>query len=149
MTDYTTEYLGVRQLVEKYIDAVNRRSAADWAATWAPEGTWDLAPGRAVAGRDAIVPMWEAAMAGLPMAILVLHGGVITGRDGDVCTSRWYIGEYLKGGDGTPRMVIGCYHDTCRLVDGQWRFVKRAYNPLYSGAPDLTGDVMPVDVSRA
>jgi ketosteroid isomerase-like protein len=133
-----SDYAAIRQLVERYVDAVNQRDAEAWGACWAPDGTWDLGPDRQVQGRENFVPAWKAAMAGLPMAILTVHGGVFEGREGDTARARWYISEYLRGGDGVPRFVVGCYHDQYRLIDGDWHFVRRTYERLYNGAPDLS-----------
>ena len=32
----------IRQLVEKYADAVCRRHKEDWASTWSEDSIWDL-----------------------------------------------------------------------------------------------------------
>ena len=32
----------IRQLVEKYADAVNRVDKEDWASTWCEDSEWDL-----------------------------------------------------------------------------------------------------------
>lgn len=58
----SNEYVAIRELCERYVDAVNRRDAKDWGATWAPDAVWDLGRGP-VQGRDQIVAAWEGAMA--------------------------------------------------------------------------------------
>ena len=45
----------IRQLVEKYADAVNRVDKEDWASTWCEDSEWDLSSMPAVTGKDAIV----------------------------------------------------------------------------------------------
>lgn len=143
------EYLALRQLVEAYADAVCRRDAEDWGATWAPDGEWDLGPGRSMTGRDKIVPFWSQIMGTFPMAIQVITGGKVLWVDGNRAAARWYITEYLRTDDGTNRVGHGVYHDRYVRIDGQWRFARRSYNLLYSGAPDLTGDVFPFPAEKA
>ena len=41
----------IRNLVEKYADAVCRRDEADWASTWAEDAVWDLSSMPPVKGK--------------------------------------------------------------------------------------------------
>jgi uncharacterized protein (TIGR02246 family) len=135
-------YTELRQLVERYADAVCRRDAAAWGGTWAPDGVWDLGRGKAE-GREQVVAFWKQAMSGFPMAIQIIHNGVVLSHDGDAATARWYLSEYLHTADGGRRLGVGVYHDTYRRIDGRWHFALRKYNLLYSGAPDLSGEALP------
>jgi hypothetical protein len=142
-------YLELRKLVERYADAVCRRDSDDWGATWAKEGEWDLGPGRSMKGRDTIVPFWTQIMGTFPMAIQIVTGGVLLRADESKAAARWYITEYLATGDGGKRVGHGVYHDDYVVEDGEWKFAKRSYNLLYSGAPDLTGDIFPFPAEKA
>ena len=50
--------LALRDLMARYVDAVNRSEAAAWAATWAEDGVWSLL-GTSVSGRDNILELWQ------------------------------------------------------------------------------------------
>lgn len=138
------DYISIRRLVEKYADAVQRRDAPDWASCWAEDGVWDLGPGRQVKGRDTIVGMWKQAMGGFPMAIQLIHGGVVEQVEGNTATARWYLTELLQTPDGGKRLGAGVYRDSyVKDATGTWLFQLRRYSLLYNGAPDLSGQAMP------
>lgn len=139
MSDLYTE---LRQLVERYADAVCRRDADDWGATWAPDGVWDL--GRAKSeGRENMVAFWLQAMSAYPTAIQIIHGGTVLEEGTTTARARWYLSEYLFVNDGSRRLGVGVYHDDYVKLDGKWHFKKRKYALLYSGAPDLSGTPFP------
>lgn len=139
---YAMEYVEIRQLVERYADAVQRIDADDWADCWAPDGVWDLG-GRAIEGRDAVVGFWKQVMPTFPFVVQVVHSGVITSVDGDRATGRWYLSEYMHRADGAAAHGIGCYRDEYVRIGGEWKFARRRYDLLYSGPPDLSGQANP------
>ncbi len=136
------EYVAIRELCERYVDAVNRRDAQDWGATWAPDATWDLGRGP-VQGREQIVAAWEAAMAGFPHVIMWVHSGVIESVDGDHASARWYHQENLVFPDESRQVGMGVYRDKLVRLDGEWHFENRKYDLLYFGPPDLSGSFNP------
>ncbi len=133
--------LAIRDLVARYIDAVNRYHAEDWAATWAEDATWDLM-GTVVEGREAIVELWKGAMGGFEFALMMLNSGTLS-VDGDTASGRWYLTEHLKMGDGSSNMTLGVYDDEYSRATGSWLFSRRTYNVIYQGPPDLTGNYIP------
>ncbi len=136
------EYVALRQLCERYVDAVNRRAGADWSATWAPDAVWDLGNGP-VAGREAILATWQAAMAGFPHVVMWVHPGVVDSVTGDTAKARWYHQEILHLADGSRQVGMGVYRDQYVRLDGEWRFAVRKYDLLYFGPPDLSGAFNP------
>ena len=80
----------IRQLVEKYADAVNRVDKDDWASTWCEDSEWDLSSMPAVTGKDAIVELWVNAMAGFPFVAQLIQNGT-TEINGDTATGRWSV----------------------------------------------------------
>ena len=98
----------IRQLVEKYADAVNRVDKEDWASTWCEDSEWDLSSMPAVSGKDAIVELWVNAMAGFPFVAQLIQNGT-TEINGDTATGRWYIVEHIqtteKDSDGNPCLL--------------------------------------------
>ncbi len=137
--------LAIRGLVAAYADAVNRRSAEDWAACWAPDGVWDLGGGRTVEGREAAVALWTKLMAGFPWVIQVVLNGTVT-LDGSAgtATARWYLSEvFHKPEDGSGTLTYGVYHDRyVRLPEG-WRFARRRYDTMFRGPLPAGAEVSP------
>jgi hypothetical protein len=129
--------LAIRDLVARYIDAVNRYHAEDWAATWAEDATWDLM-GTVVEGREAILQLWQGAMSGFEFALMMLNSGTVT-VNGQRATGRWYLTEHLKTVDGGSNMTLGVYDDEYSCASGSWLFARRSYHVIYQGSPDLSG----------
>jgi len=124
----TDDQIAIRALIDSYTDAVFRRDADAWGATWAQDALWNLA-GTHVRGRDAIVGLWVQAMAGFPfVAFFAQVGSIIV--DGDQATGRVYTHEYLELADGSISRPVGQYLDVyARTADG-WRFAERHFSIL-------------------
>lgn len=60
------ERLALRELIERYADAVNRVDAQSWGDTWADDGAWSLPDLPEIKGRDSIVAAWSSAMQTFP-----------------------------------------------------------------------------------
>jgi len=140
----------IRQLVEKYADAVNRVDKEDWASTWCDDSEWDLSSMPAVKGKDAIVELWVNAMAGFPFVAQLIQNGT-TEINGDTATGRWYIVEHIqtteKDSEGNPVgfFNIGVYQDKYIKENGKWLFQLRKYAVLYNdnGTGNMTGTANP------
>lgn len=129
--------LAIRDLAARYIDAVNRYNADDWAATWAEDATWDLM-GHVVEGRQAILELWQGAMSGFDMVVMMMNSGTVS-VDGDRANGRWYMTEHLKPREGDANVTLGVYNDEYSREGGSWLFTRRAYQVIYQGPPDLSG----------
>jgi hypothetical protein len=58
---------------------------------------------------------------------------------GDSATGRWLIVEYLQWSTGAGGQNIGRYRDRyVRGADGEWRFARREFHPIYLGPADLS-----------
>ncbi|MEM0954919.1 MAG: nuclear transport factor 2 family protein [Pseudomonadota bacterium] len=142
MSASTTQHeLAIRDLVARYIDAVNRYNAEDWAATWHRDARWDLM-GTIVEGSEAILGLWKGAMGSFDAALMMLNSGTVA-VDGESARGRWYVTEHLKPAEGDPNMTLGVYDDEYVLEDGQWLFSSRRYHVMYQGAPDMSGVINP------
>ena len=136
--------LAIRDLVARYADAVARRDAEAWAATWAEDGEWHIF-GQPTRGRDAVVALWKTLMGTLPFVLQVPSSGIIrvAGARG---TGRWHVTEYGKRNDGAGTLTLGTYQDEyCRRGD-DWRFRLRRFDALYMGPPDLSARALPLPV---
>ena len=85
-----SDQFAIRNLIETYADAVFRRDAEAWGATWAQDATWHLM-GNTVAGRPAIVGAWSEAMKGFKFVAFFSQPGPIQ-INGDVAPR---FGEFL------------------------------------------------------
>jgi len=124
-------------LIDSYNDAVNRRDADAWAATWHVDAEWDLM-GQLIKSRDAIVGGWQHAIADFSYIGFTATPGSIE-VNGDQATARVYVRETLIQAEDKPendgkqnrRDIQGLYLDELLRVDGTWLFSKRAYSILF------------------
>jgi hypothetical protein len=128
----------VAELVHRYADAVVRRDGEQWGRCWADDAHWSLGPGRAVVGREAIVSLWMAAMAGFEAVIQNVYNGEVR-FDGERGEGRWYIGEHWKRVGGETGILLAHYDDTYVRVGGEWLFADRQLAVHYRGPADLSG----------
>jgi len=135
--------LALRNLMGRYADAVNRRDADAWVATWATDGVWNLL-GNPVSGRDNILALWQQMMASFEFA-LMLPSSCLFDVSGDTASGHWYLHEYTRDLQGNASTVLSRYLDTyIRRKNGQWLFQSRQYNFIYNGPADLSGTYTPL-----
>ena len=115
----------ITDLVAAYGDAVSRRDTAAWEATWAFDATWSLM-GHEVTGRDAIVALWQGAMAQFDAVSFVTALGPVS-IAGDTASARCQTHEVLRTTAGDVRRVAGTYDDSFVRRDGQWLFARRVF----------------------
>jgi ketosteroid isomerase-like protein len=130
--------LALRTLMSRYIDAVHRRDAAAWAATWDDNGSWNLM-GTQVTGKASIVALWQQMMAGLEFA-LMLPASCLFSIDGDTASGHWYLQEFTRDLEANASAIVSRYTDTYSKRTGQWLYQSRHYGVIYHGATDLGGN---------
>lgn len=121
--------IAIRELIETYADAVARRDAEAWAATWSEDAIWDLM-GHLVEGRAAIVAAWRAAMSGFEFVGFHANPGAIEVA-GAQAAARVYVRETLVPAGGGLRRIEGEYRDDLLKTPAGWRFSRRAYRILH------------------
>jgi uncharacterized protein (TIGR02246 family) len=124
--------LAIRELLDTYADAVTRRDAAAWGATWAEDAEWSLPDYPEIGttkGRTAIVAMWTEAMKGYPGIMFEAWPGSIE-IDGDSAVMRSYTAEVYDQ-NGTTLRDRGQYEDICVKVNGQWLFASRSFRNIH------------------
>jgi len=129
--------LALRNLMGRYADAVNRRDADAWVATWATDGVWNLL-GNPVSGRDNILALWQQMMGSFEFA-LMLPSSCLFNVEGDTANGHWYLHEYTRDLQGNASTVLSRYLDTYVRQCGQWLFQSRQYSFIYNGPADLSG----------
>jgi uncharacterized protein (TIGR02246 family) len=130
--------LALRNLMARYVDAVNRYDADAWIATWAEDGVWNLL-GNPVEGREAILGLWQQMMATFEYALL-FPSSCLFEIDGDSASGHWYIHEYSRDLEGNSGVILSRYVDTYVKRDGEWLFKTRDYGFIYNGPSDFSGD---------
>ena len=124
--------LAIRELLEAYADAVCRRDADDWGATWADDAEWSLPDYPEIGttkGKPAIVAMWTEAMKGYPGIRFQSWLGSIEVQ-GDRATMRSYTAEVYDQ-NGITMRDMGEYEDECVKVNGTWLFASRSFRNVH------------------
>lgn len=124
--------LAIRELLETYADAVTRRDADAWGATWAEDAEWSLPDYPELGtttGRPAIVAMWIEAMKAYPGIMFEAWPGSIA-ITGDTAAMRSYTSEVYDQ-DGVTMRDRGVYEDTCVKIDGRWFFKTRSFRNIH------------------
>lgn len=144
------DFVAVQRLVHRYADAVVRRDAEQWGSCWADDAVWDLGIGPPAEGREAIVELWQGAMAGMAAVVQTVHNGDVyrdvSGGDDATAIGHWYVDERYRTTDGAAGLLLARYDDEYVRVDGRWLFARRRLVALYHGPPDLTAPfALPTD----
>ena len=124
--------LAIRELLDTYADAVNRRDAKVWGETWAENAEWSLPDYPEIGttrGREAIVAMWVEAMKAYPGIMFHAWPGAIA-VEGDKAVMRSYTAEVYDR-DGRTMRDRGLYADTCVKIDGRWVFKSRSFRNIH------------------
>lgn len=121
----------IRELVDSYNDAVMRFDGDAWSSNWAEDAVWNLPGAGEIAGREAILTVWQGAMSAFSFVGFFASAGPIV-VNGESATGTWYQQEFLHGKDGGKRAVTGRYQDAYTKTDGRWYFQRRDYEVLHS-----------------
>lgn len=138
MSNTVEDEIALRNLMSRYVDAVHRRDADAWGATWDENATWNLM-GNDVTGKAAIVGLWQQMMAGFEFALMLPSSGLFT-VDGDQASGHWYLQEFTRDAQGNGGSIVSRYVDTYSRRDGQWLYQSRVYEIIYHGTQELAGN---------
>jgi hypothetical protein len=124
--------LAIRELIDRYADAITR---ADWdqhAAVFAEDATWEVAApfNFHVVGR-ANIREFVSDMS-MPMDFLVQPNGstVVHGLSETRASATTSVQELGRGPNGCLTN-FGIYYDTLEKRAGRWQFTRRKFQPLY------------------
>jgi uncharacterized protein (TIGR02246 family) len=122
----------LRQLVNRYCDAVIRGDPTAFAATWAEDGAWTL-DGRTARGRKQVAAQFERVMGryawlvqSAPQMVFEVDERAGTG------TGRVMVQERFKTARGRTGSLLGTYHDRFVRAGGQWLFAERSLETIES-----------------
>ncbi|MDO8251369.1 MAG: nuclear transport factor 2 family protein [Rhodoferax sp.] len=122
----TEDRLAIRELMDAYGDAVCRRNAEDWVATWAPDGHWSIR-GQEIAGRAALRTVWCQAMTAYKFVSFTSYPGALW-AEGDTVHARVQTTEWLTPVQGRVRRQHGTYDDRLVKLAGRWYFAHRRFS---------------------
>ena len=134
--------LALRNLMARYIDAVNRGDGDAWITTWAEDASWQLL-GNTVTGRDNILALWKQMMTGFEFA-LMLPSSCLFDINGHQASGHWYLQEHTRDREGNAASVVSRYRDSYSCIDGEWLYQSRDYDIIYYGPADLSGNYTPL-----
>ena len=117
--------LAVRELLDAYSDAINRRDVDSYASCWADDAVWCFRGGRVV-GRESILATWTKAMAGFDDVWFSAFPGHMA-IDGDTGAMLTHTFEYLAPAGGPPRLQAGVYEDRIVRAGAGWKFAERRF----------------------
>lgn len=123
--------VALRRLVALFADAAAHADADAFAALWADDGRWTIAPpiDADFQGRDAIQNGFAGLMGSWEFLVQAPLNGVLA-VDGDAATGRWLVREVGRTADGGGQHNHAFYHDRYVRTAGGWRFARRDYRFL-------------------
>lgn len=136
--------LQIRDLIEGYSNAVNRR---DWdllASLFADDGVWGVTGAhtdREVRGRDAVRREISGVVEPFELCFQVI-GAVHIRLDGDRATATSGLQDFIKTASEADMTLFGIYHDEFVKTLPGWRFQRREYRGCYFGRDPLSGQVI-------
>ena len=131
----------LRELVARYVESVALFDVELYRSVWTDDAVWDVDGRGRIHGPEDITALFVRLRSRQELAVqrLMSGRGLIRGSEG---VGRWVIHSVTRtNGAGTE--LIGVYDDRYRCENGTWRFVERAFAPLYRGPRELPGTVWP------
>jgi hypothetical protein len=125
----TDDRLAILELAGRYSHATDHQDAEALANTFTDDGIFEIDGMEPRRGRAAHI---QATNAPRPAGLVMRHfisNPVIEG-DGDTATMKVYVEVKNLAAEGKP-MLVGCYHDDLRRVNGEWKFAKRRVEVNY------------------
>jgi hypothetical protein len=138
-------HIAVRDLLDRYTDAVNERDWVTLAQLFTDSGVWDL---RTVDGQhNQLFEGGQEVAEGIgrlvetTQRVIQMNHAPVIQVEGRQATARSTIQEVSWMPDGTSVVLFGTYHDTIiQGEDGEWRFAKRQFRMKHFEALSTTGD---------
>ncbi|MCW1429846.1 YybH family protein [Novosphingobium sp. JCM 18896] len=137
MSDFVAAEAGIRQLHERYTDAVWRQDFDAFAECFTEDGEWRIS-GMVLQGRAQIRETIAAILSRFNRVLISFRTPILQVGEG-VASGRTYIDERCAWKNGDTNISMGLYYEHFVEQDGRWLFDWRLFQMLYRGDPDLTG----------
>jgi hypothetical protein len=142
------DHLAIRDLMDRYTDAVNHRDAAAIESVFCKDGIWDVGGGLEgltfyFVGAKNVAEGIVTTVNSTELCFQTNHAPVIR-VDGKSASARSSINEVARPrGAASGANMLGIYTDDIVLdADGEWRFKKRTFRFVYLETEGLTGQVV-------
>ena len=143
MTPFAEAHAGVTQLHARFVDAVWRQDATDFADCFAREGVWKIAGnvigGPAHGGRSAISEACRTMLGRCSHIQLIVQPTIVEVTGEGTAIGRHHMVEMVRMLDGSTAMTLGIYYDQFVEEQHRWRYLRRHWSMQYRGPFDLTG----------
>lgn len=116
----------IRELIDRYCDAVNERDWDAFAGCFAEDGVWDVGPPISFRheGRSQIFNFVRTEVPKRECIIQTAHAVKIT-LNGDAATARSTMREIIRSPDGSGMQMWATYYDTLIRAAEGWQFKLR------------------------
>jgi hypothetical protein len=143
--------LAIQDLINRYSDAVTR---ADWRqceTLFAVDAVWESPAGLRFENAKSFMDFLKRTTS-YDVLIQTPHSSVITPTGVDQASATTTIHELTRAvgladsefGEAGAEINLeqwGIYHDDLARIDGEWKFIRREFVPVYIGRGRVTGDV--------
>jgi ketosteroid isomerase-like protein len=137
MSDFVAAETGIRELHQRYTDAVWRQDFDAFADCFAGDGEWRIS-GMVLKGRAQIKETISAILGRFNRVLMTFRTPILEVGDG-IAFGRTYVDERCAWKNGDTNISMGIYYERFVELDGRWVFDWRLFQMLYRGDPDLTG----------
>jgi uncharacterized protein (TIGR02246 family) len=137
MTDFLAAEAGIRELHQRYVDAVWRQDFDAFTDCFAEDAEWRIS-GMVLKGRAQIRDTITQIMARFNRVLMTFRTPIIEVGDG-TAFGRTYVDERCAWKNGDTNIALAIYYERFVEQNGRWRFQWRLFQSLYRGDPDLSG----------
>ncbi|MCW5834092.1 MAG: nuclear transport factor 2 family protein [Labilithrix sp.] len=131
----------IRELIERFHDALNHRNFDAIGALFADDGVWEVAEPFSIRfeGRANLVGGIAESVGRLEFLFQSCAPIVVELDTATTARARTSMQEFGRLEDGSPMRVVGTYFDALRKERGTWRFSHRVFRARYADAAPLSG----------
>jgi hypothetical protein len=136
--------LAIRELVDRYNDAINHREWTVLTGLFTPDAVWEMAApvNLRFEGAPKIAGGIRWSVSRQDVLVQVSSAVVIEGNGPDRASVRSTMIEFGRPREGEPGMhSAGTYYDQVSRVDGVWRFAHRVFRVRYTDNVAVPGEV--------
>ncbi|MFT4267129.1 MAG: nuclear transport factor 2 family protein [Xenophilus sp.] len=143
MPQPTEDRLQIRELIERFHDAVNHGEPERLGLLFAPDAIWEVAPPfqHRFEGPENIVAGISETVGKLDF-LFQTCSPIVIDLQGNVATARTSMQEFGRFKDGGAMRVAGTYFDAFQKKAGVWRFTRRTFRARYADDAPLPGTVV-------
>jgi len=141
--------LEIRELIERFHDAINHRNFAAIGELFTDDGVWEIVTPLPLRfqGRANVVSGIAENVGQLEFLFQACSPIVIELKDETHAIARTSIQEFGRVKDGPSMRIVATYFDRFQKVEGVWRISERVFRARYVDQPELSGQILE-DVQR-